>query len=260
MTKIKRDRIGPVLFNRVRYGAVVRATVVLDGGRPALAVAHATQPNEYERHLLRFAEEIPEGLVGSTGGFALRNNAYVFLTAAELDAETATAESLRSGQREETAKREAARLRLIEENRAFNARLAIPVAWIPAYKIVLSGLLGGGSQDGIRRNSVAHVQLREPLRVGPIKRDVGDLLCTRDRGRFGTTADGAYGSGDGDPDRRVNCATCLRIAMRLAERARVYNGTPPQTLENPQRATQRTDAERRVVLLERLPSLEPVRH
>ena len=104
-----------------------------------------------------------------------------------------------------------------EENEArdFNASLRIPVRWQPAEKISLNALYEANG-SGMRRNSVEHVQVMQPLAIGRLKREAEDLLCGAKPGREGLSTTGPYWfSKPGTPIYRVTCASCLRIAERF---------------------------------------------
>lgn len=101
-----------------------------------------------------------------------------------------------------------------DEANAFNARIALPVAWTVGQKDVLSGLSARSMGDGRNRRSVNHILLEAPLALGRLRRQAGDFLCTSRSGSNGrrwasSLALEVDGQGASYAP-RVTCAQCLK--------------------------------------------------
>ena len=110
-----------------------------------------------------------------------------------------------------------------EQAEQINGSLALPVAWKPAIKDVLSGLSAASWGDGRNRATVQHIWLSEPLQVGRITRKQGDFLCTSSGGTNGQNYTGqkeeTWTDGEGNTyPAPVTCKACLRIARRMSAR------------------------------------------
>jgi hypothetical protein len=125
----------------------------------------------------------------------------------------------------EQDRREADRDRRAADAKAFNASLAVPAKWATANKDVLSGLSAGSNGDGLKRNSVAHVLLKEDLkrsrrsRRSRLIRRSGDLLCSSESSQNGRQwsdnpqMDHLPGE---DSSFKVTCKACLKLCAQWA--------------------------------------------
>ncbi len=111
----------------------------------------------------------------------------------------------RSQENQEKSDRKAVR---ILRAQSVNADLGVPVSWVPAIKVVLSGLAENSWGDGTSKRTVAHVMLKEDLNNGRLVRKGGDLLCTPRSGSNGKLWP------DSAPGEEVTCKKCLEVAKR----------------------------------------------
>lgn len=106
-----------------------------------------------------------------------------------------------------------------DESAVFNSSLPIPVKWCTGVKQVLSGLSGKSWGDGRMRSSVEHVYLLEDLKVGRIKRNKYDFLCSNSKSRLGGLHFETFlkwVDGDGNHyEPKVTCKKCLTIVERM---------------------------------------------
>ena len=187
--------LSPEWFNAVRHGAH-RGTVLPSGLVDLRGVEMRLEAGAFAP-----GEEV-EVWIDGTGHFAAAR-------VQDLEAERARQQTERARQEAESAER---RRRHLEAALAFNARIALPVAWRPAIKDVLSGLSEHSRGDGCSKATVLHILLWEPLRVGRLQRRAGDFLCTAASGSNGK--DWAGRNGQPRPIARVTCKACLRLAAR----------------------------------------------
>ncbi len=196
------EMLEPMWLNRVRHGQHA-ATVDADRAVTVEGVS------------MRFRNESPEP------GTPVRvwiNHAGFFVCATEADIEQEAAD-LRASESAREMERRARLNRMRSEAEAFNARLALPVAWDVGIKDVLSGLSEASWGDGRMASTVEHVYLLEPLKAGRLARQAGDFLCTAASGTNGKrwsskVIERAY-DGDGRPYRpRPTCKACLALAKR----------------------------------------------
>lgn len=122
--------------------------------------------------------------------------------------------------------KEAYRIRLnLARDRAIatNAKIKLPVQWVPGVKDVLSGLTENSNGDGRKRNTVQHIYLLEPLHLGRLKREAQDFLCTSTSGSNGKQWCNApreeFSDGEGKPyPSPITCKKCLAIAEQLSKK------------------------------------------
>lgn len=105
-----------------------------------------------------------------------------------------------------------------------NGRIRLPVAWEPAIKDVLYGLLENSWGDGRSRATVQHIRLLDDMRLGKLSRRKGDFLCTSPSATNGKAYCNShkeeFTDGQGKRyDAPVTCKSCLQIAARLEKRA-----------------------------------------
>jgi len=196
------DMLEPMWFNRVRQGQHA-ATV---GADRAVTVEGVS---------LRLRAESPEP---GTPVRVWLNHAGFFVCATVADIEQAAAEQ-RAAEAAREQERRARLDRARAEAEAFNARLALPVAWDVGIKDVLSGLSETSWGDGRSAATVEHVYLLEPLTAGRLVRQAGDFLCTATAGtngkRWSSKVIERAHDGDGQPYRpRPTCKACLALAKR----------------------------------------------
>lgn len=200
--------ISPFLMARLRNG-VVPGTAVMRAGRLEVAVEGCGAPQ-------RLRGEIATGQTIS-GAFAWQDRDVVFLTAAELaechDAELRTRQDVADRQKRKHRERVDRETRWAADAEPWNAALGIPVDWHINHRMVLSGLSRHSNGDGANAVTVWHVVLEQPLAQGRLRRNAGDLLCSKDAGSIGLSASVER---LGDRSRRVTCRACLRLAERLA--------------------------------------------
>ena len=138
-------------------------------------------------------------------------------TQADLDeAERAQKAAMEEKERQDRERRNRRR----QEAEAFNAQIRLPVKWDTGIKDVLSGLTETSWGDGRNRRTVEHILLLEPLRVGRLKRQANDFLCSSSAPRNGKRWSGQVidRAHDGDGNEyapQVTCKACLQIAARL---------------------------------------------
>jgi len=99
---------------------------------------------------------------------------------------------------------------------AFNQSLNIPVDWHTGYKDVLSGLSENSWGDGTNKATVGHIEFLESLNDGRLKRERGEFLCTKKKGKQ-WSGDSHLKSIDGDGNcynAKVTCKTCIKAANR----------------------------------------------
>jgi len=94
-----------------------------------------------------------------------------------------------------------------QADQAFNASLAVPVAWTIGVKDVLSGLSERSDGSGRNRATVNHILLQAELQSGRLSRAAGDLLCTSATGTNGKNWSAQRAERAG----RVTCARCLAL-------------------------------------------------
>jgi len=106
------------------------------------------------------------------------------------------------------------------EAEQFNRQFKLPVPWVAGQKDVLSGLSAKSWGDGRKANTVNHILLNAPLKVGRLNRQAGDFLCTAASGTNGK-------NWAGDPEAiavdkagqkyspKITCKQCLRLAERF---------------------------------------------
>lgn len=204
--------LSPFLFNRLRYGGGLRATIESRDGSPYAVPIIDGDPRP--QSAVRLEDDAPIGL---TGEIRIDRQGFVFWTAEEVAAEQQRLEDQREAaslERERIAKieaeqREQRRITATE----FNRSLGIPVEWGLGRKIVLSGLLANSDGTGMNRRSVYHVFLKQPLDIGRLHRRANSYLCA-DKAHFGQLE---YG---GEPDAidagyRVSCKRCIDMAHRI---------------------------------------------
>ena len=200
--------ISPFLMARLR-GGVVSGTAAMRAGRLEVAVEGGGAPQ-------RLRGEIAPGQTIS-GAFAWQDRDVVFLTAAELaeyhDAELRARQDVKDRQEREHREQVDRETRHAADAERWNAALDIPVDWHINHRMVLSGLSRHSNGDGANAATVWHVVLEQPLVQGRLRRNAGDLLCSKDVGSIGLSAGGER---LGDRSRRVTCRACLRLAERLA--------------------------------------------
>lgn len=110
-------------------------------------------------------------------------------------------------------KQHEAKLRAI----AINSQFLLPVPWRSAIKDVLSGLSDNSFGDGRSKSTVNHIYLLDYMKIGRIKRDAGDFLCTTANGSngkkwsiLGTDLQTKF---DDMPE--VTCSSCLKLAHSI---------------------------------------------
>lgn len=86
------------------------------------------------------------------------------------------------------------------------------IEYVPAYKMVLSGLSENSFGCGTFKRTVWHAQLKENYSQGRLTRTKGDFLCAKlTRSTFDVcTADERYLA----RGVKVNCKQCLKILER----------------------------------------------
>ncbi len=193
---------------RLRSGTVPGTAAMRDGHLEA-HVAGGGLPQ-------RLQGEIAVGQVVS-GAFVWQERDVVFLTAPELaehrDAELRARQDAEDRQRWERQEQVDRQTQRAADVQRCNAALSIPVPWHVDRHMVLSGLSRHSNGDGVNAATVWHAVLEQPLVQGRLRRNVGDLLCSKDAGSIGLSA----GVGrHGGKSRRVTCRACLRLAERLA--------------------------------------------
>ncbi|HHP5493898.1 TPA: hypothetical protein ACSCYS_004305 [Aeromonas veronii] len=119
---------------------------------------------------------------------------------------------------------------VIESIRSSNVRIKMPVRWTSGRKTVLSGLSERSDGSGLKKNSVCHILLLEPISESRFHRSANNFLCTTDSGSNGKDwTDGLHCHTDG-PDgpmvSRITCSACLRIARRWASLNDAQNVIP----------------------------------
>lgn len=134
--------------------------------------------------------------------------------------DAAVVERYQSGVREQAQAaaeaRQRARALEIEDNKAFNKTLYLPVPWVCGIKDVLSGLSERSNGDGRSKATVIHVLLEEALTAGRLVRPSGAFLCSsagtkQARNWTGQRFEDAADTGSV----RVTCKKCLEIASRF---------------------------------------------
>lgn len=100
---------------------------------------------------------------------------------------------------------------------ALNAQINLPVPWVPAIKVVLSGLSASSWGDGTNAATVHHILLQEDFEQGRLKRKKGDFLCTSQSGsngeRYVEPKARTFADGDGLPyPAPITCKACQRLA------------------------------------------------
>jgi len=199
--------ISPFLMARLRGGAVP-GTAAMRGGRLEVDVGGGLPQ--------RLRGEVATGQTIS-GAFAWQDRDVVFLAAAELaernDAELRTRQNVEDRQKREHQERVGRETRHAADAERWNAALGIPVDWHINHRIVLSELSRHSNGDGANAATVWHVILEQPFVHARLRRNAGDLLCSKDVGSIGLSAGGDR---QGDRSRRVTCRACLRLVERLA--------------------------------------------
>jgi len=164
----------------------------------------------------RLRGEIAPGRTIS-GVFAWQDRDVVFLTAAELeernDAELRARQDVEDRQKRQHQERADRETRRAADAERWNTALSIPVDWHINHRMVLSGLTRHSNGDGVNAATVWHVVLEQPLVQGRLRRNAGDLLCSKDVGSIGLSAGVER---QGDRSRRVTCRACLRLVERVA--------------------------------------------
>ena len=200
--------IDPFLMTRLRSGTVPGTAAMRDGCLE-VHVGGGGLPQ-------RLRGEIAPGQTVN-GAFAWQNRELVFLTAAELaernDAELRARQDFEDRQKREHQERADRETRRAADAERWNAALGIPVDWHINHRMVLSGLSRHSNGDGANAATVWHVVLEQPLVRGRLRRNAGDLLCSKDAGSIGLSTGVEQ---QGDRSRRVTCRACLRLAERLA--------------------------------------------
>lgn len=218
MIRLSTEFLPPELYHRLRYGARIDALIEAS----TTSARYYAVAMDNKQHCARVIDEIDAMMLGTRGYIRIDGGRLQFVTNDDLRVEEEeTKKNEESRNRQELARKYQAMERLAD-NRAFNARLCIPVKWLPGYRIVLSGLLAHSDGTGKRRNTVFHIVLREPLIHGRLHRNAGDLLCSSNRGSFGingssndwTNVDDAREDSFND---RVNCISCLKISARFRQ-------------------------------------------
>lgn len=210
------DTIDPRWFNQVRYG---RHDAVVDGGAITLFGTKLRFPS---------VEHPADG----TAVVVWLDRDFVCARKHDLD-ETA----LRA--KEFQAATEAAGRSARDVGRAdaaySNAMIALPVAWEPGIKDVLSGLTEYSTGDGRRSNTVAHIKLLATLQAGRLSRPAGSFLCTSSSGTNGkqwSSTDGTKFTSSGEAfASKVNCQSCLRAAVRFVRANEPTNPTATAALK-----------------------------
>lgn len=135
-------------------------------------------------------------------------------------------EEYRAYQKKKEAERakqeEAFRQRSIEkrlEAEAFNSEFKFPFKWEVGIKAVLTGLTERSMGNGVYANTVYHVLVQSPFRLGRLKRDAGEFLCTPHGGSNGVFSDLVapeyFQDADGVKYKpKITCKACLKIAER----------------------------------------------
>lgn len=83
-------------------------------------------------------------------------------------------------------------------------------------KDVLSGLLENSDGNGMNKATVGHIELLEELTEGKLKRDPGEFLCTKNKGKqWSGVSEKLYTDGNGERyNAKVTCKACLKSAKR----------------------------------------------
>lgn len=119
---------------------------------------------------------------------------------------------------------------VFESIRSSNARIKIPVRWTSGRKVVLSGLSEGSDGSGLKKNSVCHILLLEPVNEGRFNRPAQSFLCTTEGGSNGKEwTEGLHCHTEGPEGRvvsRITCSACLRTAQRWSSLNDGYNVAP----------------------------------
>ncbi len=84
------------------------------------------------------------------------------------------------------------RLKKIKE---FYDQYNIPFKFSVEAKEVLSGLHENSSGNGLKKNSVFHIFVKEEIRTGRLKRDKNSFLCTQPKSYSGGDWSGTLGQG-----------------------------------------------------------------
>lgn len=143
------------------------------------------------------------------GNVQLRaNGLFYFIDKEIMDAEKRDRERQVEKEKERLKQKKELEKKRVEQ---FRTSYDFPFRYGIKHKIVMSGLSASSNGDGLKRNSVTHLFVKDAIKEGRFKRDANTFLCSpKDNGKLFYLDNESYDLSD----QVVTCSKCLKVMDR----------------------------------------------